>query len=77
MQCFSLEIISKGEIAEHLKESTVTRGLADVVDITGTDALLAGRNAAARRDLLSCKIGFQRCHARIDQQKAVVVFRHP
>ena len=53
---FFFEVIAEREIAEHLKERTVAAVLADVVDIAGTDALLAGRDAAARRDLLTGKI---------------------
>ena len=71
-----LKIIAKGKIAQHLKKSAVTGRLADVLDIAGPDALLAGGNAPAGRNLLSGEIGFQGRHAGIDQQQAVIVMGH-
>src|SRR5699024_7597563 len=53
-----LEIISEGEVSEHLKERAVAGGLSDILDISCADTLLAGRNPFPRRDLLSCKIWF-------------------
>jgi hypothetical protein len=70
-----LEIVAEGEVAEHFKECAVTGCFADVLKIARTDALLAGRHAAARRDLLSGKIRLQRSHAGIDDQQAVVIVR--
>ena len=71
-----LEIISEGEISQHLKESAVPVGLSDILDIARADALLTGGHSPSGRDLLPGKIGFQGSHARIDQQQAVVVVRH-
>ena len=71
-----LEVVAEREVAQHLKEGAVAGGLADILDIAGADALLAGGDAASRRDLLTRKIRLQRRHARVDQQQAVVVVRH-
>ena len=72
---FMLEVIAEGEVAEHFKISAVAGGLADVLDIAGTDALLAGADTAARRLLLALEIGLHRCHAGVYEQKACVVLR--
>ena len=53
---FRLKIISKGEIAQHLKEGAVAGGLSDILDIACTDTLLAGTYPAPGRDLLAGKI---------------------
>ena len=44
LQCdgLVLEVIAEGEVAQHLEEGAVAGGLADVLDIAGADALLAG-----------------------------------
>ena len=55
---FFFEIVSEGEVPEHLKECAVTGGLSHVLDIAGADALLAGRNALPGRNLLPGKIWF-------------------
>ena len=72
---FLFEVIAKGEVAQHLEEGAVARGLADVFDIARADALLAGRHAVARRLLLAGEIRLHRRHARVDQQKRRVVLR--
>ena len=41
-----LEIIAKGEVAQHLKERAVACRLSDILNIAGTDTFLASRNAA-------------------------------
>ena len=66
--CDSLvfKIISKGEITEHLKKCTVTGGLSDIFDITGTNTFLTGGHSSSWRNLLSGKIRFQWCHTCID-----------
>ena len=73
---FFLKIIAEGEIAEHLKEGSVARGIADVLDVVRADALLAGRHSAAGRFKLSRKVFFERRHSRDDEQERFVVFRH-
>ena len=68
-----LEIVAKGEIAQHLEEGAVARGLADILQIAGADALLAGRYTPAGRDLLAREIGLEGRHAGIDDQKTLVI----
>ena len=53
---FMLKIITKGKVAEHLKKGQMSCSLSYILNITGTDTLLAGRHSSSRRDLLSCKI---------------------
>ena len=71
-----LEVVAEGEVAQHLEEGAVARGLADVVDVAGADALLAGADAPARRDLLAGEVGLERRHAGVYQQQRGVVLRH-
>ena len=70
------EIITKGEVAQHLKEGAVAGSLAHVLQVTGTDALLAGRHTPAGRDLLPGEIGLQRSHAGVNDQQALVIVRN-
>ena len=44
-----LEVITEGEVAKHLEERAVTGGLADLVDVQSTHALLVGSHAVLRR----------------------------
>ena len=41
----ALEVIAEAEVAQHLEERHVPRRLADVLDVAGADALLAGGGA--------------------------------
>ena len=52
----TLEVIAEGKVTEHLKKGAVARGLADIVDITRADTLLAGCHTATGRNLLPRKI---------------------
>ena len=70
-----LEVVAEREVAEHLKEGAVARGVTDVVDIARADALLAGADAAARRLLLALEPGLHGGHARVDEQDGLVVLR--
>jgi hypothetical protein len=71
-----LEIISEGEIAEHFKIRSMAGSLSDVIDISGSNALLAGAYAMTRRFFLSGEVGFHRRHAGIDQKNRFVVLGH-
>ena len=73
---FPLKIISKGEVAQHLEIGAVPGSLADIFDIAGTDALLAGADPAPGRFHLSLEIGLHRRHAGVDQQQRRVVLRN-
>ena len=48
LQGLFLEVVAEGEVAQHLKIGAVPGGLADILDVAGTDALLAGADSAAR-----------------------------
>ena len=58
-----LEVITEGEVAEHLEEGAVTGGLADLVDVQGTHALLVGGHTVLRRSLLAHEVRDERDHA--------------
>ena len=73
---FNFKVIAEGEISQHFKISAVPCRLANALNIRRTDALLAGSHARIRRDSLSQKILFQRCHTGIDQQKALIPLRN-
>ena len=51
-------------------------GVADIIDITRPDTLLAGRHSLARRSFESRKIRFQRSHAGIDENQALILVRN-
>ena len=70
-----LEIITEREVAQHLEESAVPRGLADVLQVACTDALLAGGHALPGGDFLACEIRLEGGHTGVDDQKALVVMR--
>ena len=70
-----LEVVAEGEVAQHLKIGAVTGRLADVLDVAGADALLAGAHAVARRLDLALEVGLHRGHAGVDQQQRLVVLR--
>ena len=70
---FTLEVIAEGEIAQHLKRGAMTGSLADVLNITGSDALLAGADATAGRLHFTGEVGLHGCHAGVDQQQGCIV----
>ena len=47
--------------------------MTDIVDIAGSDALLAGRDPLPRRDLGACKVRLERCHTGVDQQYRIII----
>ena len=70
-----LEIVAEREVAEHFKVRAVARGVADVLDVAGADALLAGGHAVARGLLLAGEERFHRRHTGVDEQQRRVVLR--
>ena len=74
--CFDLEVIAEREVAQHLEIGAVTCGLTDTFNIRCTDTLLTGRHTGIRRNCLSQKIFFQRCHTGIDQQQSLIPLRY-
>ncbi len=73
MNGFPLEVVTEGEVAQHLKIGAVTGSLADVLNVAGTDALLAGADPAAGRLHLTLEIGLHGSHAGVDQQQRLVI----
>ncbi len=57
MDGFRLKVIPERKIAQHLKKSPMPVSLADIFDIPGADALLAGSDPGPRRDLLPGEVG--------------------
>ena len=55
-QRFMLKIITKGEITQHLKERQMSGRLSDILDITGTHALLTSGHSPSGRHFLPGKI---------------------
>ena len=76
MNGFFLKIIAEGEVTQHFKEGAVARGLADVIYIQSTNALLAGGNALAGRHTLTREIRLERCHTCVDKKQGAVALRH-
>ena len=76
LQRLFLEVIAKGEVAQHLEIGAVTSSLTDVLDIAGTDTLLAGADSSAGRLHLTLEVGLHGGHARVDQQKAGIILRN-
>ena len=68
-----LEVIAEGEVAQHLKVGAVTGGVADILNVAGADALLAGGHTVARGLLLTGEEGLHGRHAAVDEQQGGVV----
>ena len=68
-----LEVVAEREVAAHLEESRVPRGLSDLVDVGSADYLLdAGRPRPRCREV-TAKVGLERLHASNDEQQLRVV----
>lgn len=68
-----LEVVAEGEVAAHLEEGAVPRGLADLLDVRRTHALLHAGGARERRLDLAEEVRLEGHHARGDQQQSRVV----
>ena len=71
-----LEVVTEGEVAQHLKVGAVAGGLADILNIAGADALLAGGHPVTGGLLLAGEEGLHGGHAGVDEQQAGVVLRN-
>jgi len=69
------EVLAKGEVAEHFEEGGVACGVANIFNVAGADALLAGGHAHVGRRFCACEVVFQRGHAGVDEQEAFVLLR--
>jgi len=56
MNGLCLKIISERKISQHLKKGAMTGCLTDILNVAGTDALLAGADSAPGRNLLPGKV---------------------
>ena len=65
-----------GLIKTVVEKSTMSSRLSYIFNISGSDTLLTCCHTCSRRNLLSGKIWFQRCHASINQQQTFVILRH-
>ena len=75
-QRFFFEVVTKAEISKHFKECTMTRRMADIIDIAGTNAFLTGTHPLLWRCFRSGKIGFERRHAGVNDEYGFVVSRN-
>ena len=62
-----LEVVAEGEVAQHLKIGAVAVGLADVLNVAGADALLAGGHPVPGRLLLPGEPSLHGGHAAVNQ----------
>ena len=69
----ALEVVAEREVAEHLEEREMARGVADVVDVDRSKHLLAVRQARRGRRLLPQEVGLQRVHPGDGQQRRGIV----
>ena len=73
---FFLEVIAKGEVAQHFKERAVAGGVTYALKVGGSDTLLAGGYSVARGNLLAREELLHRRHARVNKQKGFVIDRN-
>ena len=68
-----LEVVAERPVAEHLEESGVPGGLADLFDVQGADALLHVRHPPVRRRLLAEQVRLERLHTRDDKEHRGII----
>ena len=75
-----LEVVAEGEVAEHLEEGVVARGVADVVEVVvlaaGAHALLRGRRRVVGARLLAGEHVLELHHAGVGEHERGIVARH-
>ena len=64
-----LEVVAEGEVAVHLEERAVPRGLADLLDVEGAHALLHAGRPRERRGLAAGQVRDERDHAGDGEQQ--------
>ena len=67
-----LEVLADREVAEHLEEREVPRGVADVLDVGRAKALLAARQQRRGRRLEAQEVALERVHSRRREQHRLV-----
>ena len=73
---FALEIIAEAEVAQHLEERVVIGRAADVIDVAGAQALLAGRGPREFELHLAQKVVLELVHAGRREQHRRIPARH-
>ena len=75
-----LEIIAEQEIAEHLEEGVVARGIADIVEVimlaASADAFLRARRGRIGPRFEAGEDILERHHARIDEHQRRIIVRN-
>ena len=75
-----LEVVSKGEVSEHLEERMVASGVANIVEVivlaAGTDALLGRCGSRVFAGFQSRKQVLELDHARVDEHQCRVIARN-
>jgi hypothetical protein len=75
-----LEVVTEGEVPEHLEERVVPRGVADILEVVvlaaGAHAFLRGRGALVAARLLPGEDVLELDHARVGEHERRVVARH-
>lgn len=73
----ALEVATKGEVTEHLKESVVTSGITYVIEVilltTCTYALLSGSGIDIRASVLAKVDVLELVHTGVSEQKGWIV----
>jgi hypothetical protein len=64
-----LEVVAERPVAEHLEERAVPRGLADLFDVVGADALLVVGGARVGRRHVAGQVGNEGHHPGDDEQQ--------
>ncbi len=73
---FALEIVAKAEVAQHFEKRVVVGGTADVVDVAGAEALLAGGGAGEFELALAQEVVFELVHAGGREENRRIPARH-
>ncbi len=76
----ALEVVAEAEVAEHLEEGVVTRGVADVLEVVvlaaGAHAFLRGRRAGIRPLVETEENVLELVHPGVGEQQRRVLVRH-
>jgi hypothetical protein len=64
-----LEVVTEGEVAEHLEHREVPRGVAHILDVVGAEALLDGDGAMVGRVGLPQEVRDELVHAGVREQE--------
>ena len=76
MDRLALEVVAEAEIAQHLEKRVVVGGAADVLDVAGAQALLAGRGPGEIELALAQEVVLELVHAGRREQHRGVPARH-